>query len=193
VELPGALDRILGELREASRSGDGVLPYLWFDQKYFLPDDILTKVDRMSMAHAVEARPPLLDHRIVEFAASLPASFKVRGSRLKFLLKELMKDKLPPPVLTRKKTGLDIPTHEWLRGPLRPLLLDALGDAPRHAGLFRPGAIEACLRDHLERRANLGYHLWGLMILFLWMRKWKIQTPQIPAPNRKAGSVLTST
>jgi asparagine synthase (glutamine-hydrolysing) len=193
AELSGALDRILGELREASRSGDGVSPFLWFDQKYFLPDDILMKVDRMSMAHAVEARPPLLDHRIVEFAASLPASFKIRGSRQKFLLKELMKDKLPPAVLTRKKTGLDIPTHEWLRGPLRPLLLDALGDASGHAGLFRHGAIEACLRDHLERRANLGYHLWGLMILFLWMRKWKIQTPQIPAPNLKAaGSVLTS-
>lgn len=193
AELPGALDHILGELREASRSGDDVLPYLWFDQKYFLPDDILMKVDRMSMAHAVEARPPLLDHRIVEFAASLPASFKIRGSRQKFLLKELMKDKLPPAVLTRKKTGLDIPAHEWLRGPLRPLLLDALGDVSEHAGLFRPGAIETCLREHLERRANLGYHLWGLMILFMWMRKWKIQTAQLPTPNLKAaGSVLTS-
>jgi asparagine synthase (glutamine-hydrolysing) len=193
AELPAALDRILAELRKASRAADDVSSYLWFDQKYFLPDDILMKVDRMSMAHAVEARPPLLDHRIVEFAASLPASFKIRSSRQKFLLKELMKDKLPPSVLTRKKTGLDIPTHEWLRGPLRPLLLDALGDVSEHAGLFRSGAIETCLRDHLERRANLGYHLWGLMILFLWMRKWKIQTAQLPAPNLKAaGSVLTS-
>ena len=71
------------------------VPYMWFDQKYYLTDDILMKVDRMSMAHAVEARPPLLDHRIVEFAASLPGSFKVNGSRQKVLLKELMKDKLP--------------------------------------------------------------------------------------------------
>jgi asparagine synthase (glutamine-hydrolysing) len=193
MELPAALDRMLAELREASKAADDVSSYLWFDQKYFLPDDILMKVDRMSMAHAVEARPPLLDHRIVEFAASLPASFKIRGSRQKFLLKELMKDKLPSSVLKRKKTGLDIPTHEWLRGPLRPLLLDALGDVSRHAGLFRPGAIETCLRDHLERRANLGYHLWGLMVLFLWMRKWKIQAAQAPAPSFKpAGSVFTS-
>jgi asparagine synthase (glutamine-hydrolysing) len=147
----------------------------------------------MSMAHAVEARPPLLDHRIVEFMASLPASFKIRGSRLKFLLKELMKDKLPASVLRRKKTGLDIPTHEWLRGPLRPLLLNALEDVSKHTNLFRPNAVESCLRNHLERRANLGYHLWGLMILFLWMRKWKIQTEHIPAPSSKLeGSVLTS-
>ena len=72
-------------------TGDSLTPFLWFDQKYFLPDDILAKVDRMSMAHSVEVRPPFLDHRIVEFAASLPASFKIRGARQKFLLRELMK------------------------------------------------------------------------------------------------------
>jgi asparagine synthase (glutamine-hydrolysing) len=193
--LPGALDRILGELRPKLAGGDDVSPFLWFDQKYYLPDDILMKVDRMSMAHAVEARPPLLDHRIVEFMASLPASFKIRGSRLKFLLKELMRDKLPASVLRRKKAGLDIPTHDWLRGPLKPLMLDALrSGASDHAGLFRPGAIDRCVNAHLERRANLGYHLWGLMILFLWMRKWRIQTEPIPAFHQTAMErVLTST
>jgi asparagine synthase (glutamine-hydrolysing) len=193
--LPGALDRILGELRTKLVGGNDVSSYLWFDQKYFLPDDILMKVDRMSMAHAVEARPPLLDHRIVEFMASLPASFKIRGSRLKVLLKELMKDKLPPSVLRRKKIGLDIPSHEWMRGPLRSLMLDAIGNGvSEHAGLFQKDAINACVRDHLERRANLGYHLWGLMILFLWMKKWRIQTAPISARSRNATErVLTST
>ena len=192
--LPGALDHILGGLSPKLEDGDGVSPYLWFDQKYYLPDDILMKVDRMSMAHAVEARPPLLDHRIVEFMAAVPASFKVRGSRLKFLLKELMKDKLPAAVLSRKKAGLDIPTHEWLRGPLRPLMLDALGSgAAEHAGLFNASAIDACVNAHLKRRANLGYHLWGLMILFLWMRKWRIQTASISAPKQPVTeNVLTS-
>ncbi len=192
--LPGALDHILGGLSPKLEGGDGVSPYLWFDQKYYLPDDILMKVDRMSMAHAVEARPPLLDHRIVEFMAAVPASFKVRGSRLKFLLKELMKDKLPAAVLSRKKAGLDIPTHEWLRGPLRPLMLDALGSgAAEHAGLFNASAIDACVNAHLKRRANLGYHLWGLMILFLWMRKWRIQTASISAPKQPVTeNVLTS-
>ena len=75
----------------------------------------------MSMAHSLEVRPPFLDHRIVEFAATLPASLKIRGSRQKVLLKELMRDKLPSSVLQRKKIGFDIPAHDWLRGRLRPL------------------------------------------------------------------------
>ena len=144
--LPGALDRILGELRPKLAVGDDVSPYLWFDQKYYLPDDILMKVDRMSMAHAVEVRPPLLDHRIVEFIASLPASFKIRGSRLKFLLKELMKDKLPASVLRRKKTGLDIPTHEWLRGPLAAALARCPGRCfESHRISSGRNAVESCL------------------------------------------------
>ncbi|MGH9715986.1 MAG: asparagine synthase (glutamine-hydrolyzing) [Candidatus Acidiferrales bacterium] len=191
---PAALDSILGELRQKLPAGDDLAPYLWFDQKYFLPDDILMKVDRMSMAHAVEARPVLLDHRIVEFAASLPAPFKIRGSRQKCILKDLMSDRLPASVLSRKKTGLDIPAHEWLRGPLRPLLSDALrAGASEYSNLFRFTEIEACLRRHMERQENLGYHLWGLMILFLWMRRWRIQLGRCPAPNRPGQRVLTST
>jgi asparagine synthase (glutamine-hydrolysing) len=175
--LPGSLNQILGELREKFTSKDQLAPYLWFDQKYYLPDDILTKVDRMSMAHAVEVRPPFLDHRIVEFAASLPASFKIRGSRQKFLLKELMRGKLPPAIRRRKKIGFDIPVHDWLRGPLRSLLVDTLrAGASAHPDLFRPNVIEFYLSSHLERRANLGYHLWGLLVLFLWMKKWGVQT-----------------
>ncbi|HEX4075107.1 MAG TPA: asparagine synthase (glutamine-hydrolyzing) [Candidatus Acidoferrales bacterium] len=191
--LPTALNRVLGDLRE-NLPGDGLRPYMWFDQKYYLTDDILMKVDRMSMAHAVEARPPLLDHRIVEFAASLPTGFKVNGSQQKVLLKELMKDKLPASVLNRGKAGLDIPSHEWLRGPLRPLMLDAFQTGmAEHGGLFRQSAIDRYVRDHLERRANLGYHLWGLMILFMWMKKWGIHTAAIPEAQHPAPeSALTS-
>jgi len=177
MPLPDALNSTLTSLRELIPGEDDLAPYLWFDQKYFLPDDILTKVDRMSMAHSVEVRPPFLDHRIVEFAATLPSWLKIRGSRQKIILKELMKDKLPPSILRRKKTGLDIPAHEWLRGPLRGLLTDTLmAGASDHAGLFQPTVIENLLRLHMERRANLGYQLWGLMILFLWMKEWRIQT-----------------
>ena len=174
---PRALVAILDPLRQA---GDNLAAYLWFDQGCYLPDDLLVKVDRMSMAHSLEVRPPYLDHRIVEFAASLPAPLKMRGSRQKILLKEMMKGKLPPSILRRKKIGLDIPAHQWLRGPLRQLLLDTLSaGASEHAGLFHPGAVEACVRRHLDRRANLGYHLWGLMILFMWMKRWRIQaTPR---------------
>ena len=184
--LPGAFDNLLGQVRDFSDSGgDGLAPLLWFDQKYFLPDDILVKTDRMSMAHAVEVRPPFLDHRIVEFAATLPSTLKVRGSRQKVLLKELMKDKLPASISRRKKMGFDIPAHEWLRGQLRSILVDTLSaGALDHDNLFRPDVLQTYLKLHLERRANLGYHLWGLMILFLWMKKWGIQSTAESARER---------
>jgi asparagine synthase (glutamine-hydrolysing) len=176
--LPAALDDILGELDDRLSDGDRLAPYLWFDQKYYLPDDILYKVDRISMAHAVEVRPPFLDHRIAEFAASLPLSLKVRGARQKVILKELMKGKLPASTLQRKKIGLDIPAHDWFRGPLRPLLEAAMGEGlAEYGAVFRGEAVRSFLNAHMERRANLGYHLWGLMILFLWMKKWRIQLP----------------
>jgi len=195
IPLPQALETILADLREHLLTNDNLAPYLWFDQKYFLPDDILQKVDRMSMAHAVEVRPPFLDHRIVEFMASLPAAFKIKGSRQKVVLKELMKDKLPASILKRKKTGLDIPVHEWLRGPLRPLLMDAIETGlAENGGLFNREEIEDCVRQHMERRANLGYHLWGLLILFLWMKRWRIQTASAVTPGpRLTEGVLTST
>jgi len=162
--------------------------FLWFDQRYYLTDDILAKVDRMSMAHSLEVRPPFLDHRIVEFAARLPEHFKIRGRRQKHLLKRLMRDKLPPEILRRRKIGFDIPAHDWLRRELKPLLLDALNPtALARTGLFRPGAVERLIDDHLERRVNAGFHLWGLMILVLWMDRWQIHSPagaipaQIPA------------
>jgi asparagine synthase (glutamine-hydrolysing) len=176
--LPPSLDRILGELAGMLPGSDPLSPYLWFDQKYYLPDDILYKVDRISMAHAVEVRPPFLDHRIAEFAASLPARLKVRGSYQKVILKELMKGKLPETTLKRKKIGLDIPAHDWFRGPLRGLLEAALEEGIGEYGeMFRPAAVRGLLGAHLERRANLGFQLWGLMILFLWMKKWRIQLP----------------
>jgi len=152
--------------------------FLWLDQMYYLPDDILYKSDRMSMAHSLEVRPPFLDHRIVEFAARLPENLKIRGNRLKFVLRELMRHRLPPAVVRRRKEGFDIPAHHWLRTVLRPLLLDTLNERTvRESGIFSWPAIEATLHAHLERRANLGYHLWGLLVLFLWMKRWGIAPP----------------
>ena len=163
--------------------------FLWLDQLYYLPDDILNKSDRMSMAHALEVRPPFLDHRIVEFAARLPESLKIRGNRLKYILRELMRDRLPKPVLQRRKEGFDIPAHHWLRTVLRPLLLDTLNErAVKETGIFSWPAIEATMRDHLNRRANLGYHLWGLLVLFLWMRHWGIEAPSTEAHREVAAA-----
>jgi asparagine synthase (glutamine-hydrolysing) len=180
---PGALDRVLLDLRTAiATEPDDLAPYLWFDQKYFLPDDILTKVDRMSMAHSVEVRPPFLDHRLVEFASRLPASFKIRGRAQKVILKRLMATRLPPAILRRGKMGFDIPAHEWLRGPLRAMLIDTLqAGLSGSPGLFHPEVVQRHLRNHQERRTNVGYHLWGLMVLFLWMKHWRVQLPDRPA------------
>ncbi|MEO7145257.1 MAG: asparagine synthase (glutamine-hydrolyzing) [Bryobacteraceae bacterium] len=155
--------------------------FLWLDQQMYLPDDILYKCDRMSMAHSLEVRPPFLDHRIVEFAARLPENFKVRGGNLKFVLRELMKDKLPRTILRRKKEGFDIPAHHWMRTALAPLLAETLNErAVRASGLFHWHAVEELIRNHRERRANLGYHLWGLLVLFLWMKRWGIQPAAEP-------------
>ena len=160
--------------------------YLAFDQRFYLPDDILQKVDRMSMAHSLEVRPPFLDHRIVEFAARLPEHMKIDGRRHKVVLKRLMRDKLPASVLRRPKTGLDIPVHDWLRGALRPLLMDTLcPEAIEATDLFRRERIEFFIKEHMERRANLGYHLWGLLILFLWIRHWNIQTASVAEAEEK--------
>jgi asparagine synthase (glutamine-hydrolysing) len=188
--LPGELNSLLAEL---ARAGDRTGAYLWFDQKYFLPDDILAKVDRISMAHSIEVRPPFLDHRIVEFAAQVPDHLKIRGAKQKVILRHLMKNRLPEAVLRRKKVGFDIPAHEWLRGPLLPLVHEVLATGlSEHADVFDGRAIKTCLEEHLARRANFGYHLWGLMILFLWMRRWNIQTNAPPeAPRQFALSAST--
>ncbi len=176
--LPGSNGNGLRRLVDSLELKPGVLDrYLQVDQNYYLPDDILYKTDRMSMAHSLEVRPPFLDHRIVEFAAGLPENLKIRGMQQKRLLKELMRGKLPECVLNRKKTGFDIPTHDWFRGALRGLLMDTLTpEAIAATGIFDARAIETLIRDHMERRINVGYHLWGLLTLFLWMKRWKVET-----------------
>jgi asparagine synthase (glutamine-hydrolysing) len=189
-KLPDALQQLLSELADA---GDNVPAYLRFDQRYYLPDDILAKVDRISMAHSVEVRPPFLDHRIVEFAATLPSELKIRGSGQKVLLRHMMKGRLPANILHRPKIGFDIPAHEWLRGPLRNLMRDALDyGLSQHGELFSGDQIKFYVDQHLSRRANYGYHLWGLMILFLWMRTWRIQTAGISDTSQVSLNAITS-
>jgi asparagine synthase (glutamine-hydrolysing) len=90
-----------------------------------------------------------------------------------------MKDKLPQIVLARKKQGLDIPVHDWLRGHLKPLLLDTLDrKSVEESGLISWPHLQSLLNLHMQRKANYGYHLWGMLMLFLWIKQWKIQCPQ---------------
>ncbi len=189
-DFPRAMEELLYGPDGTLGARNGLGSYLRFDQQYYLADDILVKSDRMSMAHSVEVRPPFLDHRIIEFAATLPPGLKIRGSRQKVLLKEAMRGKLPEAVLTRKKIGFDIPAHEWLRGVLRPMLVDTLNTGlADYPSLFRTDQVNRLLSEHMQRRINVGYHLWGLMILFQWMKRWRIQqstwssTRQQPQPE----------
>jgi asparagine synthase (glutamine-hydrolysing) len=185
VPLPSALVNILSPL-QARLPGDGIAPFLEFDQKYYLPDDILVKSDRISMAHSVEVRPPFLDHRIIEFAASIPTKLKIRGDSQKYVLKELMKPKLRSSTTQRKKVGFDIPAHEWFRGPLRGVLFEALEFAQaEHSDLFNFDAINRLKQLHMSRNINVGYHLWGLMTLFLWMKRWNVQSTPVHQSSRQ--------
>jgi len=160
--------------------------YMMLDQLFYLQDNLLYKVDRMSMAHALEVRPPLLDHRIVEFAARLPENLKIRGLQQKYLFKKTLRGKIPDSILGRRKSGLDIPAHEWFRGPLLPLLQDTVTpSALEDSRFFDVAATQSLIRAHIARETNAGYQLWGLLTLFLWLKKWNIEID--PSPPVLAG------
>ena len=183
--LPGQSRRGLAHLFGDLPRDTGTLNrYMALDQRHYLTDNILYKVDRMSMAHSLEVRPPFLDHRIVELAATLPQSFKIQGACQKRILRAVVRGKLPEPVLQRRKEGFDIPAHQWFRGPLRELLLETLTpEAIGRTKIFDVAATEALIRDHLMRHVNVGYHLWSLVTLFLWLTRWNIEV--VPARQRE--------
>lgn len=139
--------------------------------RQFMLDDILVKVDRCSMLHSLEVRAPFLDRDVAEFAARLPVSLRLHGFRRKYLLKKAFAGLLPPEILHRNKRGFQIPVAEWLRGKLRPLMEDLLGERALAAqGLFAPAAVRALVDAHCSGRADLRKPLWTLMVLQLWLR-----------------------
>ncbi len=137
--------------------------------KLYMGDDILVKVDRASMAHSLEVRSPLLDPGVVSLATALPTRFKMQGMEMKRVLKHMLKSRLPPGIVERPKKGFGVPIAEWLKGPLRPLMEDLLGsDRIRREGIFRPEAVQALVRDHLQGRADHRKPLWSLIVFQLW-------------------------
>jgi asparagine synthase (glutamine-hydrolysing) len=141
------------------------------DTLFYLPDDDLLKVDRMSMACSLEARVPLLDHSVVEFAARLPFHWKLKGTVTKHILKEAVKDLLPPSILRQRKQGFSVPVNQWMRGALnkvaRQLLLH---DRPRTAQWLQPTEVQRLFEVHESGREDLGHHLWALLTLEVWAR-----------------------
>ncbi|MEQ1517180.1 MAG: asparagine synthase (glutamine-hydrolyzing) [Usitatibacteraceae bacterium] len=143
------------------------------DMRLWLPDDLLTKVDRATMAYSLEARVPYLDHKFIEFVAQLNPALKQNGKTTKYLLKKLAEKYLPHDVIYRPKQGFVMPLTQWLEGGLKPRMERALGaDGLGKRGLFREGALQRVLREHRGRRSNHAGRLWALTVLELWFEKY---------------------
>jgi asparagine synthase (glutamine-hydrolysing) len=144
---------------------------LYVDTKTWLPDDLLIKADKMTMANSVELRVPLLDHKVLEFAASLPVEYKLRGFTTKYMLKRALKGRVPKQVIERKKAGLPVPLQSWMSGALRDFSRDVLLDSRTLArSYFRKNTIESMLRD-AEKERKYGKEIFSLIVLELWHRE----------------------
>ena len=142
----------------------------WLDTVAYLPDDLLVKLDRASMAVGLEARVPLLDHRVVEWAFGLPATWKRRGRTGKWLLRQVLHRHVPAELVERPKMGFGVPLGEWLRGGLRSWAEDLLDeDRLRRQGLLAPGPIRAAWQEHVSGRRDLHHDLWIVLVLQAWL------------------------
>jgi asparagine synthase (glutamine-hydrolysing) len=153
----------------------------YLDLHTYLPLDILTKVDRMSMAHSLEARVPLLDHRLVELAARIPPHLKLRGEVRKYLFKQAVKEDLPPGILDQRKQGFAVPLGHWFRGGLSSFVRDLLlSDTCRKRGILNPRHVQSLISKH-EQGKPLDLAIWTLMSLELWCRKFLDGAARAPA------------
>jgi len=140
------------------------------DGSVFLPDDLMIKNDRMSMAHSLEARVPLTDTELVRFMAQVPARVKLPGLRKKNIMRRAMERSLPAEILNKKKVGLEMPYSRWFKNELKDLIEHYLG--PKNVsdwGLLRPEAVQALVDEHMEGRRDNGRALWGLLNYMVWL------------------------
>lgn len=151
--------------------GDAIDRMQILDTTTYLPDDILTKVDRASMAPALEVRVPLLDHRVVEFAWHLSRGMKIRGGSGKWVLREVLARHVPRALVERPKQGFSVPLASWLRGPLRDWAEDLLDPSQLGAPLA-PGPVRRMWREHLNGHRNFAYGLWNILMFEAWRRRW---------------------
>lgn len=158
------------ELQAHVRGQNTLDAMLYIDTKTWLPDDLLIKADKMTMANSVELRVPLLDHKVLEFAASLPPSFKLNGFNLKYILKSVLSQKIPKEIRNRKKTGFPVPYESWLRNDLKSVVWDVLMDRRTlERGYFSKDGVEGLLRAN-SNGSNYSKEIFSLLSLELWQR-----------------------
>jgi asparagine synthase (glutamine-hydrolysing) len=167
-------------LRQAAHL-DPVSRYQYLDTLQYLPADILTKVDRMSMANSLEVRSPLLDPTVVEYMATLPVTLKLRGHVSKYILRKLGGRLLPSSVLTKRKQGFAIPAEHWFQKELRTFAEDVLLDPRTLArGYFRPQTVRRLLQQHAAGQRDYSTWIWCLMVLEMWFRLFLDDHPRSP-------------
>jgi len=154
---------------DQASTGDDLNRQLYVDIKSYLVDDILVKVDRMSMATSLETRVPFLDHRFVEFAATIPSKYKLKGNQTKYILKKAMGKLLPSEILNRGKEGFSIPIKNWLQNDLKSLMLDVLHpEKVKREGFFNPEYVDLLKKEHLQGKENHSHRLWAMMVFGIW-------------------------
>ena len=158
----------------ARANGAGIVDAtLLADTMTYLPNDLLVKVDIASMAVSLEARSPFLDHHVIEFAASLPEKYKLRGLTTKYLLKRVLKRLLPAENLDRPKMGFGVPIGHWLRNQMQDFLREVLlSESASKRGLFRPEAVRHMVEQHTDGRQDFAHQLWSLLMLELWYKRF---------------------
>jgi len=155
-----------------------------FDAETYLPEDVLTKVDRMSMAHSIESRVPLLDNEVIDFASSLPASMKIKGERRKHVLKEVAATLLPAEILNRRKQGFGVPLGTWFRGNLRELFSDTLlSAASLQRGYFQPLFVRQLVDEHVSGKRDHTLRLWQLVVFEKWHQEYVDQSFPLSSPR----------
>ena len=166
---PGSTYQMLRSGLAAGDPTDALAPFSALDIHHYLPDDILTKVDRVSMAHSLELRAPFLDYRLVELAATMPSHWKIRGAHGKAILKDAFMADLPAEVLEPRKRGFSVPMGQWLRGELRSDLEDALGDRQiEQSGVFQMQEVRALAEEHFSGRRDRSSQLWRYLFFVRW-------------------------
>src|SRR5262245_611472 len=164
-----------------------------FDAETYLPEDVLTKVDRMSMAHSLESRVPLLDNDVIEFASSLPAAMKIKGEQRKHVLKEVAATLLPPEILNRRKQGFGVPLGTWFRGNLRELFADTLlSPASLQRGYFQPLFVRQLVDEHVSGKRDHTLRLWQLVVFEKWHQAYVDRSFPLSAPRLLSAAAAQS-